>query len=573
MEMETQIQRLKSRLAKINTVDLLGYIGSRLIPIGNDGESIANSADIFSKTNLPSPLRQYVYLAGLLLSTEYDPTRQLRLDEALFCDLERKINEITEHYHEMHMEPFAIGNPSPAASRKSLISFAAFNSYFETGKLNYAEQTVNKIRTIFSQFDEAKEKPLPLTAGDFIGIYEAICDLDERSINDVQHNIDCLRSKLEEYSSELELNGAEEVIDDGQLLKNIGEKLGVDEQFALCIKNAHVVKRGDLVHRFGEEKTDIFLSLFSTKRQTSDFMYYGQKSPFLDKPLVEIEDGCFFVTFQPLIIEAVYEYINNLVSQNTKLGKKKSDAVETMTFNYFKSIFGHSAQYFRQVCEKPRTDEHDILILYEKYIFIIEVKGSKVRMPLFDPDKNSVRVENHFFGEAGIGYAYKQAIKLKGAIESHPSVTLYHDYEKPFTVTAVGKKVIPIVITLESFGQIEINTSILITPEKSQPYPWACCVDDLENLIKINKYLHKGPDEFVRYLKFREKYHEKIYATDELEILECFYNNVFKMHEHDVYILKPTGKSLIDKIHFEELGVPYEYEFGITLETLNSGSN
>lgn len=52
-------------------------------------------------------------------------------------------------------------------------------------------------------------------------------------------------------------------------------------------------------------------------------------------------------------------------------------------FNCFKSIYGEEAKYHVSVCEERGTKEHDILVEYNDYILIAEVKASKVREPFF----------------------------------------------------------------------------------------------------------------------------------------------------------------------------------------------
>ena len=68
--MEEKIRALKAKLQGFNTRELLGIIANHFITFGNTAEEVAQGADIFTKTKLLSPQKQYLYLAGLLVSTE-----------------------------------------------------------------------------------------------------------------------------------------------------------------------------------------------------------------------------------------------------------------------------------------------------------------------------------------------------------------------------------------------------------------------------------------------------------------------------------------------------------------------
>lgn len=65
-----KIKKLKEKLNHIGTRDLLGMISIHFITFANNAEDVAMQADIFNKTKLMSPQKQYMYLAGLLMSTE-----------------------------------------------------------------------------------------------------------------------------------------------------------------------------------------------------------------------------------------------------------------------------------------------------------------------------------------------------------------------------------------------------------------------------------------------------------------------------------------------------------------------
>lgn len=77
--MDDKIKNLKAKSEKFETRELLGMMGTRFITFGNDAEEITAGTDIFSKTKLMSPQKQYAYLAGLLMSTNYNAVDTMSL--------------------------------------------------------------------------------------------------------------------------------------------------------------------------------------------------------------------------------------------------------------------------------------------------------------------------------------------------------------------------------------------------------------------------------------------------------------------------------------------------------------
>ena len=79
--MEEKIKALKDKLENIGTRDLLGMIGIHFITFANGAEDFAEQSDIFNKTELISPQKQYTYLAGLLMSTDDKSNGHITQDE------------------------------------------------------------------------------------------------------------------------------------------------------------------------------------------------------------------------------------------------------------------------------------------------------------------------------------------------------------------------------------------------------------------------------------------------------------------------------------------------------------
>lgn len=97
--MEEKIAALKEKLQYIGSRDLLGMISIHFITFANSAGDIEDQSDVFNKTNLISPQKQYTYLAGLLMSTEGKSDRSVTKEESeIYTDLENDVQEITLEY-------------------------------------------------------------------------------------------------------------------------------------------------------------------------------------------------------------------------------------------------------------------------------------------------------------------------------------------------------------------------------------------------------------------------------------------------------------------------------------------
>lgn len=560
--MEARIKGLKERLQYIGTRDLLGMIGTHFLTFANDAKGIAEQSDIFSKTKLMSPQKQYTYLAGLLMSThDKSNGRIIQEDDwEIYGELEDAVQEITFEY----INAFLNIDPKAATEdiKKNLVSMEAFISYFDMGILRYPEQTINLIRTLYGGFDLELEHISGLTTGDFIAFYELVYDTFEEAMNASAYAVGGLKeflSSFNPYAVDIEQEYE-------RFLSFVQGETRKKLQNAM--NNLNCIKTISVLERFGKEKGRRLLDTFGLYRQEYDFTYYNSTNPFAEKPLCWLDEGeTLYIVHPQFLLNAIYNYITDVLERPNnsfaeKYKKIKADVVEHQFLELLKRIFGEQAKYHTSVCEERGTKEHDIVVEFENYILLIEVKASKVREPFFNPEKGYVRVKDHFDSDTGIGGAYKQAIVLKRYIENKNCVVLYENKCKKFEIKDVSNKIVlPIVFTLNQFGGIAVNTSKLLEKDEDQPYPWVCNLHDFENIIDILSYLKKTSDDFIEYIVWRSQNHSRILSSDELDIIEGYFldNKIRKANGESFLFFPPNGPSLIDKIYFDNHGIPYDF--------------
>ena len=560
--MEEKIKKLKEKLEKIGTRDLLGMIGIHFITFANDAKDVAEQSDIFNKTNLMSPQKQYTYLAGLLMSTDdkNNGTITKNEDSSLYEELEKDVQEITSEYAKNFLDIDI--ESGVEAIKRNLVSMEAFTSYFDTGILRYPEQTVELIRILYSPFDTELNDLTGLEIEDYISFYQLVLDSFENSMSSSKYAVDNIKNFLNSFNPY-----AVDVEKEFHRLMEFAQgTAGAELQTAMDSLNT--LKASDVIQQFGDKKGNKLLEIFGLYRESRDFSYYNGKNPFAAQPLCWIDAGeTLFIVHPNFVLNAVYNHITDILErpQNKfadKYKRIKAETVENQFLLLLKKVFGDNATYHTSVCEERGTKEHDILIEFNEYILIAEAKASKVREPLFNPEKAYKRVSDHFNSDIGIGGAYEQAIILKKFIEEKETAILYEKKTAKFVIENTSKKkILPLVLTLNQFGSLAVNTSLLLKKEESQPYPWVCNWHDFDDIIEILRYLDKTPEDFVNYLVWRIDNHANVLSSDELDVIEGYFLDpkLRNRIESGPVFFPPNGPSLIDKIYFEKHGIGYEY--------------
>lgn len=541
---------------------IIRYYKFAFYNIANANGEIQENLPFQFTSELMSPQKQYFYLAGLLMSTQYKGNG--KENNELLLSLEKDIQEITQDYIKGFIgDKELFKEEKKEKFKQNLVSMDAFVSYFDTGVLRYNEQTEELIKTLYSPFDDELVAICGLKTSDYIDFFNFVTEKMTDAKNRMQDAFNELQRFLASFN-QYETN-PQKIEKEYQRLLNFGRDnpetfFKLQEGFT----GNNKFKKQDVIDRYGKQKGEKLLELFALERKERDFKYYNGNNPFISHPLCWLNQDTLYSVSPQILLNAIFDCITDFLENpknkfSKKYWKTKADIVEQEFLKCFKSVFHEDARYHMAVCEKPGTQEHDILIEFKNYILIAEVKASKVREPFFNPEKAYIRIKDHFFSESGIGYAYNQACILKKKIETETDIVLYEDMRKPFELHDIqSKNIIPIVLTLNQFGGIAINTSLLLTPEEGQSYPWVCNLHDFQNLIEILNYLKKTEDDFVEYVEWRSIKHKDIIASDELDIVEQYFTiPKMKKEAGTVFIANNVKRSLIDKIYFEKLGLAF----------------
>lgn len=554
MSLETKSKELKELMATFDTRWVLGDL-SFIMHAGRE-----RAADQLGE--LSSPQRQLYYLAGLNVSSAAADDLDIMYDPEKWAKIVRLLNEIENEYQRF----FFPENPEDVQDdwvKAVKVAMPSFLGYFNQGPLNYEEQVINWIVSLFVPLDQVIFSALGLHTKDFITFYERLDQLIQRNFMAHSGRKDLLRADWEKYT-----NIQSGIVDEApDFIRAIGEEHKHQYKFMTDKGMKDRFYSQELVAPdLPIEKVEAILSLLSCKRSSGNFLYYTETrpgNPLYERPIVDLEDGMFQVFEMKQVIHAI-EMLLEKTSTQTQAGKDKyvdekgsllEDRIEELFSKLLKKDYKVFRGYYVDGCEQ------DILILWKKRAFVIEAKGYAIREPFRNPEKAFIRINDDFKDSIGYGYVQTRRVEQK-----------FID-EIPLLITGKDGKLIEeidttqydldfsIIVNLKSFGHVQCDLSSLLKVEDGENYPWAVKLDDLEIFILTLIAQKRSPEIFVDFLLMRENLHGHLVCSDELEICGGFLSRKLTQKiadSEDVIITAPDLGEVFDKQYAKGMGFKNE---------------
>lgn len=532
-----KITELKDFIGKFETESVLGMIGYDLC-------LMYEGKDFFNDISLSSPYKQYMYLAGLITSTNSE--EYISLEEKDFKKAKQLLEEITNLYaltffpSEEEIKNDSL-NDKWYEARK--VSMPVFLDYFNTTVLNYEEQQEKRIRRWFTPYNDYFKKKYMFSVDELLDIYNYIVSNLRGSLE----KINSLRDKMESDRQKFVCN-----VEKGMSISEASELVNKDNIIELrnYTSNINKIFIQELEDKFGKNIIESFLNIFSIKREKRDFKYYTEENPFELSPLLRKNNEYIFCPVYKQLLNSIANFLYTELEKSdkqSKFYKNRDKESEKEAEELLKNIFGDDGRYFSSVFETNDShNEHDLFMTYKDIIIIGEVKASKVKEPFRNPDKAYTRIKRDFKSDKGIQKAYNQGLNLKNLILSQDKTTLY-DKQGNIIVEINRddyKKIYIFCITSENYGILATQLSLLLEKPDNENYPWACNLYDLENICNAFAFKKWSADKFLQYIDERTELHENLFSTDELEI--CGYY----LHEGNFSKIKRKIKNNTDMIHF-----------------------
>lgn len=536
--MEEKVLELKSLLSQVNHKELLGELTSSLVKEASSGNDIRN---IIGNIGIGSVKKVYKYLVGLVMSTKSPENPVYTKD--IIDHIKNLLSDIIKEYLKSLFDPNKIKTEEESA--KLEISMDSFLSYFDFDILAYREQILECIKNFYAPFSEKLETLCGLNLDDFL-LFE---EMAYNSL-DINKSIKGIYNIMNKF-------------------QDIGEITEEDKKSYCDLIDFYTIKFDKLEEVFGYDKAQKILQLFSLKREERDYLYYTDENPFEKNPLCEVDENVYMVAFPDVVTFSIYYKIEEiLASQESKYATRDKNRKDKLVEKYFvktmEELFNNKCIIYAPIYEEKGNHEHDLLIETDEYIFVCEIKASKVKVgtKTINIEKTYEIIKNHFNSKSGIGKGYEQALKLKNKFEENSEIILYDVDNKEIKFQNYSdKKIIPVVLTLGQFGMIGINGTTLLKKDNEQIKLWVCNLFDLENIIKINKYYNIKEDKIFSYIEFRSENYERILAGDELDIYSSYITkDLSNIPPKQILCFLPNPEGdLIDKIYFEEKGCSEDF--------------
>lgn len=561
INLEDKSKELKEFISKYDTNIFLGDIRALM-------DFIPKHPPIASLQNLKSPQRQLYYLAGLHVTSPKKNDDEIvpQYSDDDWNHIVNLLNEIETGYDQLLMPK----NPKELDDdelKKRKVAIPTFLSFFNQGALNYQEQIIERIENEFTPFNEMIKEEFGLEVIDFLLFYHVIDEIIHNKLNSV------LAPKKGQQSWE---DFATEMMNKGIMPPDWNDHLPehFKNLFEFMYDKGKIrrISKNELFKDFSKDQIDNFFDLFTIEREETNFLYFSEKNPLHKYPIFKTESSEYQVFESQQVLYSIYDLLNDFCKKektiNDRYLRNQKELIELKVIEVFETMLRGKYELYHNYYVDG--NEQDILILYKGVAIIIEVKAYKKREPLRDPNRAFPRIEDDFKRE--IGYGYDQAFRIKEKFLDKENFEIKN--KNGDVIGSVrGKKYYNsycMIVTLERYGQIQIDLSTLLNIYEDDEYPYSLCVDDLEVFFLALARKSKNFKDFIQFLHMRQFLHGHIFSNDELQICGAYLNKKLTLktcRSKTKVVTTPEMDIIFDKLYEKGLGFKNE----INLDKKKSG--
>jgi hypothetical protein len=477
-----------------------------------------------------SPQRQIFYLIALNLSAKYTEREKYNcITNPEQYDRWREIINLVlsldKAYENIFFSNF--DGLTDSQKEKATIAYPAFLNYYYSGRLEFEEQTIEKIEHFFSPFNAEIKANFGLDVNEFIQAYNDIDELLHLQLNRVLYL----------------LNNSPECESFWDLMKNEGKSpkswqytgnRDIDELILLMKDQSEKLKinSDSISNKENARKVEILLNTIACNDKiNAEFIYFTQVNFAFENPVYKLKDGRFLIIEIKQVIYAVYNVLLKFCQGQSKLSerfsKKRGKILEQKAGEIFRRFFNNDAHIYHEY-DTILNKEQDVLIYHKGVVFIVELKASKRDTPSSNVLDSIKKIDSNF--KEIFQKGHEQCTRVKKLFEEYEEVDLYNkknDLLYTFKTRKI-QKVFTLVVTLEKFPEIQTDLSLLLKLEGDETYPYSICIDDLEVLLLVMKREKMGLSHLINFLEQRVQFYGRLICKDELEICgEYFYKKKF----------------------------------------------
>jgi hypothetical protein len=503
-----------------------------------------SSADAAATYQLSSPYRQIFYLLGLMLTTPEPRGPAANQREMTREDLRRccELLESIFHYYASMYHPTA----SEVASgvhmteewrRPRDVAMPAFLNYFNAARLMAGvEQMIERIRGLCIPFDDVLHAQIGLSATDALRMSEWV----SRQIQDTLDASMEAMKRVDALRTDLAARSEREAWDTDRYLQEMQSATTRDASLNLIarIDAAFIFRRDSLEATFGHDLASVYWNRFVARRDTipeHKFTFPTDPNPADFQPLIEIQDGQALCAvgnslYYAILLQTAEVFMakDQDVALRNRYLANRDRFLEKQVIGELQPFFGPDAVLLPSVYETPKAAwEHDLVLIWQRQLLIIESKAGVHAPPFRDPDRAYKRLGQEF--KDSVQKGYEQADRLRRIITEAATmsavISLYDKHGNVlFTLNPATdvENIYCICVTTDNLGMLAVDLSLLLTKADDGVYPWCVNILDLQNFLTGLTYRGWGPGALLRYLEARSRLHGKIAVADELQIAGIF---------------------------------------------------
>ncbi len=486
---------------------------------------------------LSSIVRQMAYLINLSLSN----TKKGKESIYSFSETIEMLENIESYYRKQYDFTETVDYYGEDY-RKILTAQTTYLNYFLNASLVYVEQTIDRIKGTFLPLDDYINKTINVNVDDLIKFYFETTQISTAKFSEcysnfINQNIDNNADGTYCYPN----NGTENDV------KYISFELVKQQIFSIEDYKA-----------LEKSKVKRILSLLSLQQTSKpNYLYYTDSCALLSKPVIQLPNGKYILFSGNQLIISIYNLLYDICKDKSGKNSDRARALylEEKTISIFEEfLFPNDFKIYANYYINEQDKEKDILIFCHKTAFIIECKSDQYKEPFRDINKSYKRIEREF--ATSIQKAYDQAEEVQQAIYDNDELIITDKNRNLIEKIKTNKieHTFIILVTQERFGQIQCDLGLLLNKDDDTFYPWSVSIDDLESILLTISRKENTIGEFITYLINREKLHERLICSDELEIVGYFImqRQIFIQHcnKDEIYITSPDMCDFFDNLYY-----------------------
>ncbi|HEJ1074333.1 TPA: NERD domain-containing protein [Serratia marcescens] len=514
ISLDKKINELKKLTSKLKIEDVANPLFMDLIRFSHMSERI----------KLDSPARQIQYVLAIMASQDKIENTENLSDGKLF-QIYNLLNEIFGKYLNIYLpsrEDIKAGLDERWFKVRAVAMPTFLGYFFESEKIS-SEELRYDIINFYENFSGEIKKELGISNVEMLEITDAIGEILQANFDRVKNlilDIDKERLKFKDANIE----------NYDELIREVRASCGplVVEYEKLSREICHF-SFSELEGKFDLITLDKFKELFVTiKGKSPDIHYITDDNPIFKKPIITSDMDSYCLCSFNFLLTAIKNNIDDCFKKGAvaeKFRKHRDAQLERDVSKIFRDFLPENALIIESAFEnKSSSNEHDLVIIHDRKVLIIESKASPRREPLRDPSKAYQRISDDFNRKSGIQSGYDQARRLELLLQNNSVTNLYD--KKGGLITTIGKEdfdeIFCICVTKDDFGMLATDLTILLEKDDDAKYPWVIGMHNLRFLIACLDYIGKDWEFFINYLRDRIGVFGKIMSNDELEFAGAY---------------------------------------------------